>query len=346
MPYNLTFPSGTVQYYFNSQFQELDEVLRDKTPIIITDKNVQKLHAPLMEGFPIISLPPGEKTKSIETVAFVGERLIKMEATRKTILVGVGGGVITDLTGFIASVYLRGVDFGFVPTTLLGMVDASIGGKNGVNLGMYKNMLGTIRQPSFILHDAKFLDTLPEQEWSNGFAEAIKYACVFESSLFEKLLSHDIQDFKNSPAALQSMIQRCAEWKNKTVLDDEQEQGSRKLLNFGHTAGHAIETTQDIPHGFAVSIGMIISCCVSERLLGLPSEVRNLLTSLLEQYSLPTSIEFNPDQVMNILKMDKKRTEEGLDLILLEKIGKGIIRSVPFQFIYEALVSFSNETRH
>jgi len=142
------------------------------------------LHEKHFKNFKTIALPPGEKFKTQATVNSIISWLIDFEADRKTTLVGVGGGVITDLTGYVASIFMRGVAFGFIPTTLLSLVDASIGGKNGIDVGLFKNMVGTVKQPNFILHDIHFLSTLPQSEWHNGFAEIIKHACIKDSALF------------------------------------------------------------------------------------------------------------------------------------------------------------------
>jgi 3-dehydroquinate synthetase len=155
-------------------------------------------------------LKAGEEYKIQETVDSVIEQLIEMEADRKTVLIGIGGGVITDLTGYIASVYMRGIRFGFIPTTLLAMVDASIGGKNGIDVGLYKNMVGVIRQPSFILHDLIFLNTLPENEWRNGFAEVIKHAAIKDLAMFKELESKNIRHYQNNKTNACNLIQRNA----------------------------------------------------------------------------------------------------------------------------------------
>ena len=176
----------------------------------------------------VLIIESGEEAKTWETIQLLAEKLVQFEAHKTSLLVGIGGGVICDITGFLASIYMRGVSFAFVPTTLLAMVDASIGGKNGVNLGLNKNMLGTIKQPKFILFDTTFLETLPEQEWSNGFAEIIKYACIANAPLFAQLVNSSLVAFQTNPESLNQLIATCVQQKNNIVLADEQEKNIRK----------------------------------------------------------------------------------------------------------------------
>jgi 3-dehydroquinate synthase len=253
--------------------------------------------------------------------------MIEMEADRSTILLGVGGGVITDLTGYIASVFMRGIAFGFVPTTLLGMVDASVGGKNGIDVGVYKNMVGVIRQPKFLFYDYSFLSTLPENIWSDGFAEIIKHACIKDTVAFKQLEKEDIDSIRNQSNVLGALIQRNVLLKTQVVQNDEFEKGERKLLNFGHTLGHAIETQYALTHGQAVAIGMSYALKLSEQITGFQDSEK--VRAVISQYRLPIKGDFDVKKVLDILKMDKKRVDKNMNFILLEKIGKGVIQSIP-----------------
>jgi 3-dehydroquinate synthase len=179
----------------------------------------------------------GKPNKIQSTVDHIIEQLIELGADRKTTLLGVGGGVITDITGYVAGIFMRGVKCAFIPTTVLAMVDAAIGGKNGVDVGNYKNMVGLIRQPQFILYDFSFLKTLPKEEWVNGFAEIIKHAAIKDAIMFAELESQNLNYYRKDSAAMASLIKRNALLKTKVVISDETEQGDRKLLNFGHTFG-------------------------------------------------------------------------------------------------------------
>ncbi len=338
MRQTVTFPSGTVEYMFQHSFAEyLAGCDRERT-VLVTDEHILHLYPQLFKGHKTLVLPPGESSKSLETIGRLTKELIALEATRKTTLIGVGGGVVTDITGLLASVYMRGVPFGFVPTTLLAMVDAAVGGKNGVNAGLNKNIIGTISQPAFILFDAGFLDTLPDEEWSNGFAEIIKYACIFDTDMFAELEKNSISAYRtHGNAELDALIERCVTWKNRTVTEDEHEQGVRKLLNFGHTAAHAIENLYELSHGKAVAIGMVIACMLSEQETGLDKSVAVRLKELSGKYGLPVRHDINVKQVMAILKMDKKRVNDTIDYILLERVGKAVVKSLPFAEIEHTL---------
>lgn len=301
---------------------------RGRKVVVLTDTTVAGLYPGIAQAYPAIIIPGGEQQKSLASIDAIATQLIALAAGRDTLLTGIGGGMITDITGFTAAVYMRGISFGFVPTTLLGMTDAAIGGKNGVNLGLHKNMIGVFRQPSFILQDISFLQTLPDTEWANGFAEIIKYACIFDAALLDELASRNLSFYKTNTAALQLLIRRCVNWKQKTVIADEQEHGIRKLLNFGHTAGHALETLYQLSHGAAVAAGMVLACRFSEQLTGLPAAVTKQISTLLQQYALPTSIPFSAADLTALMLTDKKQKDGGVDYVLLEQAGKGIIQHI------------------
>lgn len=338
----IKFPSGTVNYYFDSEFKDLWQICERENAVIITNDHLAAAYGGFFKNCRIIIVPHGEANKTIATVTTLVKELLEIAATRKTTIVGVGGGVITDIVGFLASVYMRGVSFGFVPTTLLAMVDAAIGGKNGVNVGLFKNIIGVIAQPDFILYDAHFLQTLPETEWSNGFAEIIKYACIFDAPLLDELEQHSISYYKQNTAALNKLIERCAGWKNKTVIEDEKETGQRKLLNFGHTAAHAIENLYELPHGKAVAVGMVIACMIAEQQTGLPAAVTKRIKKILQQYHLPISIKLDAKKAMQILSMDKKRHNNQIDYILLNDIGNAVIIPLALTTIENALLAYES----
>ncbi len=320
------FSGGSTDFYFSGRFGYLRKIADPKSAVLLTDEHVYKAHAKLFSGWNTIVLKPGEEYKVQSTVDAVVEELIRMEADRKFTLVGVGGGVVTDLAGYIAAVYMRGIRFGFVPTSILGLVDASIGGKNGIDVGPYKNMVGVIRQPSFILHDLSLLRSLPEQEWSNGFAEIIKHAAIKSAGLFTELSEADLPVFRSQPKKLSSLIEKNALIKISVVKKDEFEKGERRMLNFGHTLGHALETQYELLHGQAVAIGMTYACHISEKLTGFRQTEKVVKT--LEQYGLPAYAQFDKGKVFSILKMDKKREKKDMHYILLDRIGKGSVHKI------------------
>ena len=321
------FTTATVDYYFNASIKQLKDIVDINNTIIITDETIYELYQFQITGFKVIIIPPGEKHKNQSTIDSIINQLIELQVDRKSTLVGIGGGVVTDMTGYVASIYMRGINFGFVPSTLLAMVDASIGGKNGIDVGVYKNMVGIIRQPKFLLYDVTLLKTLPDAEWSNGFAEIIKHACIKDEAMFEILKANNLSSFQNNTQLLAEIVERNAKLKTEVVQKDEFEKAERKLLNFGHTLGHALENQYELFHGQAVAIGMGYAAIISEQLIGFNQTEEIKL--VIENYGLPTKLEFDKTRVLNVLKMDKKRERDSINYILLEKIGKGVIKQIP-----------------
>lgn len=323
------FSGRQVTYYFDAAFSMLEEIVSKEKAILITDENVFAAQAEKFNGWKTIVIKAGEQHKQQSTIDSIVKQLIENEADRNTFIVGVGGGVVTDIAGYAASIYMRGVRFGFVPTTILAMVDASIGGKNGVDVGPYKNLVGFIRQPEFLLFDYFLLATLPKEHWINGFAEIIKHACIKDAELFAMLENNSLENFQTDKKLLASLIERNVAIKTNVVLEDEFEKGDRKLLNFGHTLGHAIENTYELLHGHAISIGMMAASTFSEEINRFDSSEKQRIKNLLEQYHLTTSISFDKQKVWNLLKMDKKRASNEMNFILLNKIGEAIIKPIP-----------------
>jgi 3-dehydroquinate synthase len=320
------FGSSSTDFYLAYGISHLKKITDPANTIIITDENIYKAHEKRFRNWNTMVLQAGEEFKVQATVDNIVEQLIAIEADRKTTLVGVGGGVITDITGYAASVYMRGIRFGFIPTTVLGMVDASIGGKNGIDVGVYKNLVGIIRQPSFILHDMVFLNSLPDSEWENGFAEVIKHACIKDAAMFSELETKSLKHYQSRQKSICELVKRNAMIKAAVVKRDEFEKGERRLLNFGHTLGHALENQYELSHGQAVSIGMTYACHISEQLTGFKQTEK--VVNVLEKYNLPTYASFNKQKVFDVLKMDKKRERKEMNYVLLEKIGKGVVKSI------------------
>ncbi|MEO0001419.1 MAG: 3-dehydroquinate synthase [Bacteroidota bacterium] len=333
------FSSAPVEVYFDAKFRQLEKLVDKKKGIIITDENIFSAHHSKFKNWNVITLKPGEQFKIQATADTVIEQLIGLEADRQSVLIGVGGGVVTDLTGYVASIYMRGIRFGFVPTSLLAMVDASIGGKNGIDVGEYKNMVGIIRQPSFLFYDSSLLSTLPDKEWSNGFAEIIKHACILDRPMFKLLESTSLDKLRKKKPLLDDIIRRNVHLKSGVVKRDEFEQGDRKLLNFGHTLGHALETQYELTHGQAVALGMIFAGWLSAKLLGYKDLMR--LEKTIATYGLPTRASFDVEKVFNVLKMDKKRVSKTMNYILLSRTGKGEIVQIPVEDLRVYLTEFN-----
>jgi 3-dehydroquinate synthase len=324
----IAFSEKRVKYFFNHPLSALHQLTDPLNTVVITDDNLVSLH-PELRNHQLIVIPAGEQHKQQVTVDDIISQLINFEATRQTWVVGVGGGVVTDIAGYAASVYMRGLRYGFVPTTVLAQVDAAIGGKNGIDAGLYKNIIGVIRQPEFILFDHELLQTLPDEQWINGFAEIIKHAAIADAEMFEMLEAHTLQDYRTNPALLAELIQRNALLKSDFVQRDEFEKGDRKKLNFGHTLGHAVENLYSLPHGFAVSIGMVAAASLSMRRTGFPQSDYDRLIAVLKGYGLPVDLEADGTEVMKLLKMDKKRVSDQISVILLNRIGESVIQPIP-----------------
>jgi len=334
----IPFSTASCDYYFDASYSRLDKLVPRERTVLITDEHLFASHQVLFGDWNTIVLKPGEAYKTQATVDSIIEQLLEFEVDRGWWLVGVGGGVVTDITGYVAGIYMRGLRFGFVPTSILAMVDASIGGKNGIDVGVYKNMVGLIRQPDFLLYDTDLLDTLPEQEWINGMAECIKHACIKDAPMFKILEEHTLKQLRKDKTLLKKLIRRNALLKTKVVQGDEFEKGERKLLNFGHTLGHAIENMYELSHGQAVSIGMTVACYISEQQTGFKQTER--VVKVIGQYGLPTYSVFDVEKAWEILKMDKKRTTQSMNYILLNKIGQAVIQPIPLPELQSLLLEF------
>ena len=335
VPYK--FSGKTTSCYFDADLSYLEKLVDRDHAVIITDEHVFATHQKKFGGWNIIVIDAGEQFKVQATVDSIIEQLIEFGADRKTWLIGVGGGVVTDLVGYVAAIYMRGVSVGFCPSSILAMVDASIGGKNGIDVGVYKNLVGTIRQPEFLLYDYSLLKSLPKEEWVNGFAEIIKHAAIKDAALFRELEKNTLSHYQKDKAALARLIRRNVAIKSGVVAKDEFEKGDRRLLNFGHTLGHAIENMYRLPHGHAVSIGMVAACMISEEFTGFDGTDR--IMAALKKYGLPTMAAFDPKEVMEVLRMDKKRVKDTMNYILLNKIGQAVVRMIPVAQLEKLLQS-------
>lgn len=336
----MVFSSGITEVYFDGAFSDLATIADNQRIIILTDSNIAALHKRRLGKWPLIIVEAGEQHKQQSTIDYIVGQLLELGADRQTLLVGVGGGVITDMAGYTAAIFMRGIAFGFVPTTLLAMADAAIGGKNGVDVGIYKNIVGTIRQPAFLLYDTAFLKTLPQEEWVNGFAEVIKHGFIKDKGMLRLLKIASIKQFQRDKTLLQQLIRRNVLLKMKIVQADEWEQGDRKLLNFGHTLGHAIENLLQLPHGHAVAIGMVYAAHFSAAITGFKDTAK--VIELLEQYGLPTHADFDTNIALEVMTKDKKRLNKGMQFVLLEKSGHAIVHFLTMEDLAFLLQPDSN----
>ena len=325
---NLVTSAGKSEIFICSDFNiPLSRFDKDKT-VILADENYLRFHSRKFDGYPVISIGSGEGAKSMDQAVILYHKLLDMEVDRSWAIIGAGGGITTDISGFVASTFLRGISFGFVSTTLLGQVDAAVGGKNGVNLDGYKNMIGIIRQPDFVYCDVSSLTTLPEREFLGGFAEIIKYGAIRDNKFFKYLNEAIERGISKDIAVLETMIYESVRNKIEVVQADENEMGERKTLNFGHTFAHGFEKLYKIPHGEAVALGMILAARLSVNLGMIDNTRATELESLIKRSGLPVRMEFDPDALADAMKRDKKRTGGQISFILLEDLGKAKIKSI------------------
>ena len=277
-------------------------------PNLSTDKRIE-----------VIEIESGEINKNMETCIGVWNAITELGGDRKSLIITLGGGVITDLGGFVASCFKRGIDFVNIPTTLLSMVDASVGGKTGVDLGVLKNQIGLFANPEMVLVDTAYLTTLSDREIKSGTAEVIKYGITYDVTLFNEIKN-------NKDLKIEDLIFRSIEIKNEVVLKDPKEQNIRKILNFGHTLGHAIESfylesedKKSLTHGEAIAIGMVCECFMSAKSLGFPTEkVKEVKDLILSIYSKTTLLTDDFTGIMELLKHDKKNVNGQVNFVLLK----------------------------
>jgi 3-dehydroquinate synthase len=314
--------SGTSRILVGEVLANLRQHLPATKVVVITDENIQRLHGDALGPYPTITIGQGEGHKTLDTLAHIYGELIRLGVDRSSFIVAIGGGIVCDITGFAAATFMRGVPYGFVSTTLLAQVDASVGGKNGVNFGGYKNMVGVFSQPRFVICDPHLLATLPRQEVLCGLAEVIKHGAIADDALFAYLGANIQAALALEPAVIEHLVHRSVVIKAGVVNEDETEQGRRRILNFGHTIGHAVEKLSGVPHGQAVSIGMQVAARFSTTLAGLPIEQAQALIQLLEDFGLPTRLEIPVEKVADALRKDKKKSGSSIHFVLIEKIGQ------------------------
>lgn len=319
------------------KLQNLTKYLPQGKCIIITDENILRYYRNALPSFPVISIGVGEENKNLETIYMIFDRLLEYEADRSTFIIGIGGGIVCDVAGFAASVYMRGLRFGFVSTTLLSQVDASVGGKNGVNFQRYKNMIGVFNQPEFVICDNQMLATLDPAEFRAGFAEIIKAASINDASLFTYLENNFKAALAYDATTIEHLVYSSVSIKANIVEKDEKETGERRKLNFGHTFAHTIENLTDMQHGEAVGIGMIIAAKLSRNLGFLEYRDVERIEQLIRNFMLPEKINHDPEKVIDTMKKDKKREGDIIHLILLDKIGHAIIYKIDYKHLEKLL---------
>ena len=320
--------------------------------ILFSQKNIIDQYASIFNylvkdeliNLKIIELPDGEEAKSLDQLKEIYSHLINLGCNRSSTFIAFGGGVVGDITGYVAATFMRGVDYVQIPTTLLAMVDSSIGGKTGINLSEGKNLVGAIWQPKAVIIDVNLVKSLPKREITSGLAEVIKYGAILDSRLFD-LINTNIDDLikLNNIELLSDVIGRCAKLKSNIVAEDEREGARRKILNFGHTIGHALETYfgfNKLRHGEAISYGMIAAGKLSTEYASLDIKKLEKLSSLITKLDLPKLERFNSRDLLEIIKRDKKKTSNDITFVLLKDIGRTVLyKNVDENSIINALES-------
>jgi 3-dehydroquinate synthase len=305
--------------------------LYGNTCAIVTDNNVGRLFSGSVRknlvsaGFrpTRITVPAGEKSKTLAQAGAICDQMIAAGLDRQSFVIGLGGGVVGDISGFVAAIYHRGIPHVQIPTTLLAMVDSSIGGKNGVNTCDGKNLIGAIHHPTLVIDDIDVLKTLPRREFNQGFAEIIKHAIIADAKMFDTLQHWKAAD----AAALERLIQRNIKIKAKIVARDERDQtGERAILNFGHTVGHAIERAREYRkflHGEALSLGIVAACAISAKKVGLPPDQFDAIVDLLAKFELPIKLpkNFPRQKIVEAMKFDKKFESGKVRFVVTPRIG-------------------------
>ncbi len=303
--------------------------------IIITDSNVNRIYGIEFPGYPVLEIKPGEDSKSLREIERLSEKFLKAGIGRSGFVLAIGGGVVCDIAGFLSSIFMRGIRCGYISTSLLSQVDASTGGKTGVNLGKIKNVIGSFKQPEFVICDTSMLQTLPDEEYLSGLAELIKTGLIGDTTIIEMLENNYSEVIKRDKEVLSVLVTRAVKFKASIVSQDEKESSIRRILNFGHTFGHALELHKSLKHGFAVASGMELAAVFS-KLKGLISnEETGRIIYLLNKYKLLKEYNMPVDRIEELTIHDKKRTGTDIYFVFLESIGKGVVKKVPLKEVIE-----------
>jgi 3-dehydroquinate synthase len=323
-----------------AKWESIEGLIPEKGVVIITDDNVKLLYGDRFPRVPTFSVIPGEGSKKLEIIENLAKSLLEHGIDRTGFILAIGGGVVCDIGGFLASIYMRGIRCGYVSTSLLSQVDASTGGKNGVNLGRTKNILGNIRQPEFVICDPTMLLTLSEEEYLSGLSELIKTAIIGSNDLFELIESEHERIMKRDRHLLTTLVARSVNFKASVVTEDEREEGRRRILNFGHTYGHAIEMQMSIKHGFAVATGMEIATEFSFEKGFIDLSLKIRIINLLKKYQLLDDRNIPAENIEHLIQQDKKKIGNEMNFVFIKDIGKAVVEKVPVSEVTEFYTRF------
>jgi 3-dehydroquinate synthase len=338
-PYRILVGIGVFENLEN-HLQEAD--LRGPFLVISQPRIFKALGAGLKKKFPVAFIPDGERAKTLSTVSRLLDRMVEFKLTRQSTVVAIGGGVVGDVAGFAASIYMRGIPVVQVPTTLLAQVDSSIGGKTGVNHRAGKNLIGSFYQPSLVLSDPMVLQTLPEREYVSGLYEALKYGVISDVELFADFERNHRMFLKRDPEAIERLVARCAAIKADVVMKDEREGDLRRILNFGHTVGHGLETAmryQRIKHGEAVGYGMIAAARIGHSLDKLSAADQSRIEgAIVSLGKLPSLSGVRSQDVLKAVQHDKKVRSGAVHFVLPRAIGSvEITPNVPLELVQDVV---------
>ncbi len=321
----LAAATGSSRLAIGESLKNLEKYAGRRRTVLLVDSNVGRLHGHLLAGYEQVDIGCGEAAKSLANIEKTCRRLLDLGVDRSWQVIGVGGGVAGDVSGFVASVFMRGLPFGLAPTSLLAQADAAVGGKNGVNLDGYKNIIGVFNQPRFVLLDFEVLRTLPRREVVCGTAEVIKHALVGDPGLFDYLERNWRRLLGLDEEVVEEAVVRSIALKAEIVGRDERESGERKKLNFGHTLAHALEKAVGVSHGEAVGMGMAFAARVSTARGLLPADEGRRIAALLRNVGLSAAMPAGGSPVLDSVLKDKKREGDALHFVLLEGLGRAVV---------------------
>ncbi|HEX2975142.1 MAG TPA: 3-dehydroquinate synthase [Bacteroidales bacterium] len=325
--------AGNSEILIGEKWMNVESFLPESDVIIITDENVFSLYGKQFPSFPVLRIKPGEESKNLMIIGELAEKMLQSGIDRSGMILAIGGGVVCDIAGFLASIYMRGIRCGYISTTLLAQVDASTGGKNGVDLGGAKNILGCFSQPEFVICDTSMLSTLSEEEYFSGLAELIKTAIIGDRELFEMLEKHHSDIMDRNPSLMEILVAKAVKFKSAVVTEDEKEKGLRRILNFGHTFGHAIEMHRQVRHGFAVAEGMVLSTRFSKEKELISEKEMFRIIDLIEQYGFTFKNPVPAEAVENLIHHDKKRSGREINFVFASGIGNAVYDKISVEEI-------------
>jgi len=320
--------------YLDTGYELYKELTANRRFALISCKNIVEAFPEIKETENLIIIDDKESRKNLATIEEIVSQLLQFGIDRHSYIIGIGGGIVCDITGFVSHIFMRGVRFGLVPTTLLAMTDAAIGGKNGVNFNENKNMIGSFDNPDFIIADSNFVQTLPENQYLSGLGEIIKYALIGNSQILNLLQNDTNKVLKRDMQTVNSLVEESILTKTRIVENDPLDTSIRHILNFGHTIGHSIEIQEKIPHGIAVVKGMNAAVDISQKLGLLNSDAASKIKNMLTGFGYDITYNLSEKHI-EILCHDKKKDKSNIKFVLLEGIGKPVVKEMPIKQIVD-----------